>query len=195
MECHVCHAGRQDPVQCVMGCHDLYAAGAYPAACSGMGRLHSLRFRRLLVFGTSPSSRSFSVPSAPPLAPPCGGTLFRAYRAFPRVSRAGALAPGRARIAAARFARLIAQARARAREPKRRAHLSRWLPMGFFAPAQKAKRSGPADAASFLLSDISMGTPESTHPGELLRIFQEQAMASIHWPTPHPPGPGFQYGR
>ena len=46
---------------------------------------------------------------------------------FPRVSRA---APGRARYAAARFARLIAPARARA---KRRAHVSRPFPGGVFS--------------------------------------------------------------
>ena len=64
-----------------------------------------------------------------------------------RVSCAPAPARAGARIAAARFARLIARAR-------RRAHLSRAFLRGFFAPARTAKRSGPAEAASLLLLSI-----------------------------------------
>ncbi len=64
-----------------------------------------------------------------------------------RVSCAPAPARAGARIAAARFARLIARA-------SRRAHLSRAFLRGFFAPARTAKRSGPADAASLLLLSI-----------------------------------------
>ena len=60
-----------------------------------------------------------------------------------RVSCAGACARAGARIAAARFARLIARAR-------RRTHFSCQLPGGFFAPARTGGRSGPANAAPFL---------------------------------------------
>ena len=45
------HAGRRDPVRCVMRCHDLHARGAYPVTCSGMGSGYSIRFPRLRVFG------------------------------------------------------------------------------------------------------------------------------------------------
>ncbi len=66
--------------------------------------------------------------------PPGSGTLFRAYRA-----RGG----GRP-LAPARFARLIAPARARARDPGRGAHVSRRFLKGLFAPARTGGRGGPA---------------------------------------------------
>ncbi len=135
-----CHAGRPDPVRYVMRCHDLHARGAYAESCPGMGPWYSIRFLRLRVFG---------------MACPFGPSPFRSSRRRlskrrdpdSRVSCAGACARAGARIAAARLVRLIARAR-------RRAHLSRAFLRGFFAPARTAKRSGPADAASFLLLSI-----------------------------------------
>ena len=67
----------------------------------------------------------------PPTASPCGGTLFRAYRA-PAPARRRALAP-------ARFARLIAHVRASAQAQG--ARLS-FVSMGFFRAGAGAKASG-----------------------------------------------------
>ena len=78
----------------------------HEAAVSGRGTGVCVRLFRLCVFGMGPSFRSRFVPPAPPPAR-------RRRNPFPRVSRACAPAPGRARYAAARFARLIAPARAR----------------------------------------------------------------------------------
>ena len=92
--------------------------------------------------------------TAAPL-PVGAGTLIRAYRA-------PASAPVGARFAPARFARLIA----RACEPA----AGRTSPVcrigGFFAPARAAKRSGPADAASFLPSQYGL------RPVEVKYIFR-----------------------
>ncbi len=72
-----------------------------------------------------PSSRFVPlVPFAPPPAGPRDGTLIRAYPAR-------APAPVGARFAPARFARLIARVRLRARA-KRRAHFARWPNQGPF---------------------------------------------------------------
>jgi len=58
---------------------------------------------------------------------------------FARIARGG----GRP-LAPARFARLIAPARARARDPGLEAHVSRRFLKGLFAPARTGGRGGPA---------------------------------------------------
>ena len=113
-----------------------------------------------------------------------------------RVSCAGARVPACARFAAARIARLIARTR-------RRAHVSRAFLRGFFAPARTAKRSGPGNAASFLLLPIIAQNLSGQFPiAELFPKKQESRygfMARFHlhspngkagtW-TPDRPGPG-----
>ena len=103
---------------------------------SGGGFRYSVRFRRLGVFGMGfpfePSS--FRHPRRR-RRPGCGGTLIRAYRVCARARAGGRFAP-------ARFARLIARAR-------RRAHLSRQLPGGLFAPAAPT-RDEAASGCRFL---------------------------------------------
>ena len=124
-----------------MGCHVPHVHCTYPVALSGMGsvlessppasgrdgferparsriRQHPA-CRRSIPFHSAPF-RSYRRPVAR-----SGGTLIRAYPAR-------ACAGAGARIAAARFARLIARARPRA-TPERKAHLSCQLHKGFFS--------------------------------------------------------------
>ncbi len=78
------------------------------------------------------------------IVPPCSD---RERVPFPRVSCAGACARAGARIAAARFARLIARAR-------QRAHLSRRLLTGF----QKSGAARPRNARDAAPDAASLGT-------------------------------------
>ena len=115
----------------VMRCRGLHAPGAYPAVPSDMkaaisGRCfgYSAQVLRLCIFGIGISFPPCFVPHSPPPAWRSGGTLIRAYPAR-------APAPVAARFAPARFARLIARMRLRARAG-RRAHLARWPNRGLF---------------------------------------------------------------
>ena len=80
-----------------------------------------------------------------------------------RVSRAGVRARGRAFRAGAVCAPDCPSPRVRASS---RTHFARWPNRGFFAPARAAKRSGPADAASFLPSQYGL------RPVEVKYIFR-----------------------
>ncbi len=155
-----------------MKCHDPHASGAYPVVLPGIRlpfvSLPRLRGRLAPDSDPGPGREGFSqpgravspklclsasrtpflhpvlfqfVPSSRRWRGPCGEALIRAYPAR-------APAPAGARIAAARFARLIAPARPCAR-PERRAHVSRRLPGVFFAPARTGRGSGSADAVPF----------------------------------------------
>ena len=79
-------------------------------------------------------SRSCFVPFAPPPA-------LQRRNPVSRVSRARAPVPGRARYAAARFARLIAQAHARAREPGAGRTSPVSFPRSFFRAGAKRERA------------------------------------------------------
>ena len=88
-------------------------------------------------------------------------TLFRAYRACarPRPS-AGALRGGAVR----------APDCACAREPKRRAHVSRQFPAGFFRTGAKRERRRPrADTASFLPPNLAIERSGVNPSGELFQ--------------------------
>ena len=170
-----CHARRQDPVQCVMKCHDLHAPGAYPVSRSGMRSGYSIRFLRLLVFGMGcpfdPSPfRSFCRPIVPERRDPDS-----------RVSCAGACARAGARIAAARFARLIARAR-------RRTHLACRLNRGRSAPGRHGREAVRADFAS--LGPIIPLFPRMQVPNrEILLKFQELFVIRLHCPGSRLRGP------
>ncbi len=140
-----------NPRECVMRCHDPHAGNAYPMAASGM--TPPVPPRALQAFRpVSPASRFWHEASPPDPSsfrsprrraergehcrwrrwrrrpvPRCGGTLIRALCAR-------APAPVGARFAAARFARLIAPVRPRARA-RCRTHLSCPFRPSFFAPA------------------------------------------------------------
>ncbi len=112
-----CHAARRK-------CHGLSWSAAPPVPPPPVRIPHAV-----------PPSRS--VPFSPPPAPPCGGTLFRAYRARarPRVGAGAVRAPD------------CPRARGRAQGAR--------LPSVFrgslkFAPARTGKRSGSAEAVPFL---------------------------------------------
>ena len=114
-------------------------AGPHPASpASGRGACPAAVPSRRSPVLPHPACRSFIPFRSIPFRPPrrrfvtCSGTLIRAYPAR-------APAPAGARFAAARFARLIARARA---TPERRTHLSRRLHRGFFAPARTEAASG-----------------------------------------------------
>ena len=110
------------PLHCVMFCHVPHAAA------------EALRFRSCISFLRRVPFRS--MPSAPPpaWAPASGGTRF--LRAYP----ACAPVPARARLAPARFARLIARAR-------RRAHLR----------SASGKRRDAGDPAAFPSPSFARG--------------------------------------
>ena len=103
-----CHEMSCSPCAGVIVC----GRSRHRALARGKSSGYVLRFPRLRIFGMGLSFRALFVPFFPP--PGClgSGTLIRAYPAR-------APAPAGARIAAARFARLIAPARARAK-PKGR---------------------------------------------------------------------------
>ena len=123
-----------------MFCHVSHVQGACSGARSGM--TPSLRAGAPGIppcFGACLSSAQVLPFDPVPLLPQArGGSHFRAYRARP-------CGGGRARLAPARFARLIARAR-------RRTHVSRPLPPGSFAaPAALLRRKAerrPRGAAS-----------------------------------------------
>ena len=107
----------------------------------GQGRRGSARLFRLCVFGMG-SLLAQPFRSSGPAA-----GLPGQRNPFPRVTCACAPAPGRARYAAARFARLIAPARAR---PNAGRTCPPGFPRGvFFAPARNRRGYGAADAVPF----------------------------------------------
>ena len=95
----ICHGMSCSP--CAPGM--IYSRFGHTAAMSGSCSGSSVRPSRHRVFGMGPSSRSVFVLRSPP---PGSSALFRAVRVR-------ACAPGCARFAAARYARLIARARRR----------------------------------------------------------------------------------
>ena len=127
----------------VMFCHVLHAPGTYSVVRSGMVTQPFQAEAPGIPRGARPCLSSAWIPPLDPVSlppPACGGSLFCAFRVC---GRAGP----RARIAAARFARVIARAR-------RRTHLARRLPPGLFcgpsrSPAQKSRKAAPG-AASLL---------------------------------------------
>ena len=128
--------------------------GSGRRACAAAGRL-------LRTLRSSPSCMSVlhpvsfhSLPFSPPPCP-CGGTLIRAYPAR-------APAPGGARFAAARFARLIARMRLRARAG-RRAHLARCLNRGLFRAGANGETKRTR-GCRFLLPAQSSGCLENFNP-------------------------------
>ena len=103
-----------------------------------------------------------SVPSAPSPAGPCGGTLIRAYPAR-------APAPAGARFAPARFARLIARVRLRARAQAQGALCPLAESGAFFAPARN--RSEAASGWRLLPpARFGYSTPCVKYKSELLQI-------------------------
>ncbi len=153
-----------------MFCHDPHAQGACAAVFSGI-RLPSPRSsprprascaclhpaRRVLIRFRSLSFRfSFRRPR-------CGGTLIRAYRARARPS------------APARFARLIAPARARQTQGARLP----WVPGGFFRVGADAE-GGAASGCRFLLYHSSMEFSGSRHSGNYYRNLLNLAPIPIH---------------
>ena len=107
------------PLHCVMFCHVRHAAA------------EALRFRSCISLSPSHCVPLPSIRAAAQAA----GPFLRAYPAC-------APAPARARLAPARFAHLIARAR-------RRTHLSRRLPPGFFRPqplsCAEKRKGGPKE--------------------------------------------------
>ena len=81
MFCHEeavrCHGMSCSPCAGIMFC----GRSGHKAPVSDTSPGHVLRFARPCVFGMGLSFRALFVPSIPPPAPPCGGTLFRAYPA------------------------------------------------------------------------------------------------------------------
>ena len=127
-------------------------------------------------------SRSRFVPSAPPPAGPCGGTLFRAYRTrSPAPVGAGAV---------------CAPDCACAREPRRRAHVSPRFLGDFFAPAPARTARRPPDGRP---DRLNMATifPESSsfrnyygklRTGSFFRSYQPpNSLASASGSPPGPP--------
>ena len=137
--CACCMADIPRPLRNVMECHDRHVLGAWSVLLSGMRP----------AFGTgssgSPSGLAspacvspFDPSSFPPPPAACGGTLYRAYRV-------GACARARAGVSRRRGSRT--------RLPARESGAGRTSPVrsvGFFFRTG-AKRSGPAEAASFYL--------------------------------------------
>ena len=105
------------------------SAGA-PVSQSCMSFLHPVSFH--------------FVPFSPPPGCPGGGTLIRAYPARASV-------PAGARIAAARFARLIARTRPRESESGRRTHVSRRLLGCFFRAGADAEDEAASGYRLFLI--------------------------------------------
>ena len=150
-------------------------ARARPGAGSGRGAV-SVRLARLRVFGMGSSFRSRFRSSGPAAGLP------GRRNPFPRVSRACALAPGRARYATARIARLIAPARARPNAGRTCPLASRWH---FFAPARNGRGRDAADAAPFPPTHPSADFPKSTPVPEILQ--NSRTRSEITYESHQPP--------
>ena len=143
----------------VMRCHDPHAQGVCAAVSSGIGRpspRSTPRPREVCVClrpAIVPSSRFVPFRSGLPSASPAAAEPF-----FREQSRAGA--SGRARFAAARFARLIAPARAKQMQGARLP----WVPVGFSCAGAGAE-GGAASGSRLLLhhsnTEISGSSPLS----------------------------------
>ena len=166
--------GRRNPLSARIA-RLIAPARARPGAGSGRGAV-SVRLARLRVFGMGSSFRSRFRSSGPAAGLP------GRRNPFPRVSRACALAPGRARYATARIARLIAPARARPNAGHTCPLASRWH---FFAPARNGRGRDAADAAPFPPTHPSADFPKSTPVPEILQ--NSRTCSEITYESHQPP--------